>query len=180
MQSYVELLLQASKALHEHNLLISVALHARQFLPPHVYFALDRINFMAYDLAADHVAAYDTVVTAAREFFQYKCPPERLVLGIPAYARHSKNPGMVKSFAELMDDSSDKAVERQEWNGFVYDSPESIRQKVEFAMENGMAGVFFWELGQDKQHEELGRGGILLEAAASAVTQKRQGQNVEL
>lgn len=170
LQAYVDLLLQACKTMHKANLLVSVALHARQFMPPQLYHTVDRVHFMAYDLAAEHVAQYDLVVTAAKEFVQYKCPPSKLVLGIPAYARHSSNPGMVKSFAELMDDSSDVAATRPEWSGYRYDSPAFIQKKVEYAIANELAGVFFWELGQDKQHAELGPGGILLEAAAAAAT----------
>jgi len=178
LQSYVELLLQASKALHAKNLLLSVALHARQFMPPQVYHAVDRVHLMAYDLAAPHYAQYDSVVQAVQEFVQYQCPLSKLVLGIPAFGRHFENPSLVRTFAELMDESSDEAMSRQEWNGYRYDSPESVQKKVEYAVRNGLAGVFFWELGQDKQHAELGPGGILLEAAASFV--KRRDQNTEL
>lgn len=180
LQAYVDLLLQAATALHEHSLLISVALHARQFMPPQVYHAVDRIHFMAYDLAANHVALYETVVMATKEFMQYKCPPSRLVLGIPAYARHSTDPGSVKSFAELFDDSGGAVVTLQDWSGYRYDSPASIEKKVTYALDNELAGVFFWELGQDKQHVELGPSGILLEAAAKSAAKRRQEGSAEL
>ena len=91
-----------------------------------------------------------------------------MMLGLPAYGRHAQNPEMAKSFSELMDESSNEALSLQEWNGYRFDSPENVKKKVEFAKQQGMAGVFFWELGQDKQHAELGAGGILLEAAAEA------------
>jgi hypothetical protein len=37
-----------------------------------------------------------------------------------------------------------------------------------------MAGIFFWELGQDFQHAELGAGGILLQAAAEVVAKQSE------
>lgn len=172
LQAYSTLLLDMSKILHGQNLLISVALHARQFMPPQVYEAMDRIHFMAYDLEASHVAAYETVVKAVAEFVEYACPISKMVLGLAAYGRHYQNPGFVKTFSELMDESSNAAASQQEWNGYRYDSPQSIRRKVEFATQQGMKGVFFWELGQDKQHAELGPGGILLEAAATESDRK--------
>ena len=166
LQAYVSLLLEASKRLRAAGLLLSVALHPRQFMPPQVYDAVDIIHIMTYDMADNHVAPYNMVVRAVEEFIKYGCPASKMLLGIPAYARHYQNPGLVKTFAEIMDDSSGMAVSTQEWNGYRYDSQASIHRKVGYAIEKGTAGVFFWELGQDKQHPKLGPGGILLEAAA--------------
>jgi GH18 family chitinase len=172
LQAYTTLLLEASQKLHGSNLLISVALHARQFMPPQLYKAMDRINIMTYDLEASHVAAYDSVVTSVQEFKQYGCPLSKMVLGLPAYGRHTQNPALVKTFSELMDETNNEAVMLQAWNGYSYDSPVSIERKVEFAMLKQMAGVYFWELGQDFQDPELGVGGILLETAANAVANR--------
>lgn len=166
-QAYAALLIQASKELHKADLLISVALHPRQFMPQQVYDEVDRINFMTYDLDYNHVAEYDSVITAVEEFYNSGCPATKMVLGIPAYGRHFQHPALVKTFAELMDESSDTAVSRHVWNGYRYDTPTTVQQKVEYAVFKRMAGVFFWELGQDKQHAKLGPGGILLEAAAN-------------
>jgi len=55
----------------------------------------------------------------------------------------------------------------QTWEGYQFDSPDDVRAKVEYAMQNGLGGVFFWELGQDKQLLGVVEGGILLDAAAS-------------
>ena len=153
--------------------MISVALHPRQHMNPQVYSLVDRVNFMAYDLDAHHVAEYESVVKAVDDFLepQYDCPSEKVLLGLPAYGRHFRHPALVKTFAELMDESSDTAISRHVWNGYRYDTPSTVQQKVDLAVSNGMAGVFFWELGQDKQHAELGPGGILLEAASNSAKQ---------
>jgi GH18 family chitinase len=180
LQAYTTLLLEASQKLHSASLLISVALHARQFMPPQLYKAVDRIHLMAYDLEASHVAAYDSVVRAVKEFKQYGCPVSKMMLGLPAYGRHSQNPSMAKTFSELMDESSHEALSLQEWNGYRFDSPANVKKKVEFAKQQGMAGIFFWELGQDFQHAGLGAGGILLQAAAAEGVAKQSEEKSEL
>jgi hypothetical protein len=92
-------------------------------------------------------------------------------LGIPTYARHTQNPGSVKTFAEIVDaieketDLPAKFDGQNDWHGLRYDSPQAVRDKVDYAKRKGLGGVFFWELGQDKQHASAA-GGMLLEAAA--------------
>lgn len=170
-EAYAALLVEAANKLHKADLFLSVALHPNQFMPQRVYDEVDRIHFMAYDLEHAHVAHYDTVMKVVQDFIQSGCPASKMILGLPAYGRHFQSPGLVRTFAELMDDSKDQAISRNVWNGYQYETPSSIRQKVEYAVFNRMGGVFFWELGQDKQHDELGKGGILLEAAANSAKQ---------
>jgi len=119
------------------------------------------------------------------------CPPSKIMLGIPAYARHWDNPGDVKSYAELIDElektrkvaststsendeqpllNREDVEKFHEFNGYIVESPKRVREKVEYARNRNMAGVFFWELGQDKQHLSIAPGGILLESAAAAAT----------
>ena len=113
-------------------------------------------------------AEYDRVVEEVNAFLQRDCPPSKLVVGIPAYARLESNPGQVRTFSELMADSNGEAILTNVWNGYRYDSPVAVKKKVEYAMSKGVAGVFLWELGHDRQDEKLAPGGLLLEAAASA------------
>lgn len=170
-EAYATLLIEAASTLHKADLVLSVALHPNQFMPQRVYDEVDRIHFMAYDLEHSHVAHYDTVVKVVEDFIQSGCPASKMILGLPCYGRHFQSPGLVRTFAELMDDSQDQAISRHVWNGYQYETPSSIRQKVEYAAFRRMGGVFFWELGQDKQHDVLGKGGILLEAAANSAKQ---------
>jgi Glycosyl hydrolases family 18 len=104
--------------------------------------------------------------------------PHKVLLGIPAYARHLRHPGQVRAFGEIYDgvmmqqDDVTKDIlawdeDLHSWEGYEWESPNRIREKVNLARERGLGGVFFWEAGQDKATEDH-PGGVLLEAAARA------------
>lgn len=61
--SYLKLIHEASSVLHEKKLILSVALHAGQFLPKEIYDHIDRIHLMTYDMivsqgSKNHHASY--------------------------------------------------------------------------------------------------------------------------
>lgn len=169
-QSWMRFLLLAASELHNVGLLISLTVHFGQKLPEQIRDAMDRIQVMAYDLpGAPYHADFNLVFRNVDGFLESGCPGSKLLLGLPAYARLEANPGQVRTFSELMDESNGRVVDTNVWNGYRFDSPREIRQKVARAKSIGLGGVFFWELGQDSQHDKLGPGGILLEAAALQV-----------
>jgi hypothetical protein len=101
-----------------------------------------------------------------------------------------QNPNQVKSYAEIVDSGSASYVaalsaemeksegEEEEGedgggsgsgddltaDGFGLNGPKTVRRKVAWAKSEGLAGVMFWELGQDK----IGHGASLVAAAANA------------
>jgi len=100
-------------------------------------------------------------------------PAEKLVLGLPAYARHVRDLNQVKSYAELVDAAESSSsvgsltnfgLGEQTLSGFAGNGPSLVSGKVAWATSKGMAGVFFWEIGQDK----LGHPSSLVAAAAAA------------
>lgn len=171
---YLRLIRKVSIGLKEAKLGIAVAVHVGQFLSPDLYGLVDHIHLMAYDIGnAPYHGDMTRVKEAVKGLIDSGCPPHKILLGIPSYGRHSKNKGDVKTFAEIADGMLvDGAKEltfpaNGEWKGYLFESPTGVQEKVAFAKKKGLAGVFFWELGQDKQHE-IAKGGILLEAAASS------------
>lgn len=171
VDNYLALIVKAVGALHNVGVKVSVAIHADQNLPLKLYRKVDRINLMAYDLPGPYHALQETVEKAVDSLIRSGCPAHKISLGIPTYARHTQNPGSVMTFAEIIDameketDLSDRFDGQNDWKGFKYDSPQAVRDKVDYAKRKGFGGVFFWELGQDKQYASA-PGGLLLEAAA--------------
>ena len=173
-KDYERLLSEAALALHDANLLLSVT--TRQTFTPKVWNQVDRIHFMGYDLlfggGPKHHASFQIVTKVVEDWLdKYNYPSEVIVLGIPCYARHGDDPRNVKTFAELIDDGMDVGnvaltVDGSEWKGYLFDSIEAVKNKVDFAKKKGLGGVFLWELGHDKQDPEAAPGGYLLQAAA--------------
>lgn len=171
---------EASKRIRKQGIKLSVALHPGQVFADEFYGTVDRVNLMTYDMITEKGIHHSTIKNtkkAVQLLVDSGCPKFKIVVGIPAYARHGKNPGNVKTYSEVVDallesepdTTKEKIDQRKSWKGFLFDSPPQVRKKVDYAVEDGLAGVFFWELGQDKQHEELGPGGILLEAAGQQI-----------
>ena len=169
-------------------------------IPPSIYELLDRVHFMSYDMVGGGNGENDDRYHASlpkveRALDELLAPgggldtePQRrkVLLGIPAYARHLRNPSDVQTVAELHDrifptddgdgvagggtlSSPDRRRFRgmHSWGGYEWESPRRIRAKIDLVRDRGLGGIFFWELGQDKATAEH-PGGILLEAAVAA------------
>lgn len=177
-QDYVDyeaLIMNAAYVLHKEGMQISVALHAGQTLPEEVYDVLDRVNLMSYDMSgASYHADFGQAREAVNTLLKSGCPAHKIFLGLPAYGRHRRQISETKTFAELADIAFEQGVTIQELhknfeiNEYMVDSPAAVSAKVRHAQSVGLGGVFFWELGQDKQHESA-PAGILLTAAAARV-----------
>ncbi|CAB9514369.1 Endochitinase B [Seminavis robusta] len=181
-QNFVHLARDLYKEIiHKSGLQVSVALHPYHVFENHNFYShITRINLMTYDMVdgrGGHHAEMKGITASVMHLLKYKCPADKIVLGIPAYARHGRNPGQVKTYSEIVDailktnpDADLKSVaQRSEFKGYLYDGPNDVRRKVDMAVKDGHAGIFFWEIGQDKQHEEWAPSGILLEAAGEQV-----------
>jgi GH18 family chitinase len=188
-------LIEAISQWHHQGLKVSLTLHPRQgrMIPPNVYKLLDRIHFMTYDMIAPdrkYHASLPKVRQAVEELLQpgggVETMPHKVLLGIPAYARHLANPSQVKTFGEIYDEihneftPNDNPTEETKqfllgdmkstlnsWNGYEWESSSRIRAKIDLAKELNLGGVFFWELGQDKLTEGH-PSGVLLETAIAA------------
>lgn len=154
-----------------------------------IYSRIDRLHLMTYDMISrDPNTAndpYHASISKTQEMLEallqpgggMEQTPEKILLGIPAYARHLQHPGNVKTFAEIYDavvqesggdESSIDWTTLHSWKGFEWESGERIRDKMQLAREKELGGVFFWEIGQDKVSKLYPRG-VLLEAAAAGV-----------
>ena len=130
---------------------LGVALHT--WNPLKHYEDVDTVHVMAYDMIRDrgHSLMRDTR-EAVNAILASGAPPKKIVLGIPAYCRALSNPGLVKTFeevvreADLWDGGDIVTIDGVEYgcNSFA-----TVAEKAAYASERGLGGVFFWELGQD-------------------------------
>jgi GH18 family chitinase len=171
LAAYSQLIKETATVLHKHGILISIT--TRQFFSKDVIDHVDFINLLAFDLIQKgdgsrrpHHAAMESVsILVDNVLFQGDVPPSKLLLGIPAYARHEVDPATnVRTFAELVEDGY-RELTQSSYKGYLFDSPGRVKRKVKFAKERRLGGVFLWELGQDKQVRGA-PGGMLLEAIA--------------
>lgn len=112
-----------------------------------------------------HHAELNAVKTVIEAFISHGCPPGKLILGLPAYARHGENHAFIKTYSEIIDAYGHGKLGTVD--GYFFDSPEDVTAKVKYAKKAGLGGIFLWELGQDKQTDQY-EGGILLQTAAHA------------
>lgn len=194
--AYLSFLHAASAMLHRYDLIVTVALHPGQHLPNTICESLDRVHVMTYDMIRrrdddgsryDHHASMRSTIDAMEGFVAAGCPPHKVVMGIPAYGRHERDAGLVRTYSEIVDDvlmnvDDDGGVDDDDnmearmngirsvdsWGGYRFDSPDDVRAKVDYVVRNGYGGIFIWELGQDRRVSGLAGGGMLLEAAAAA------------
>ena len=103
--SYVRLLNEIHVSFAGTTHTLTVALHPGQTLGEHGYHAVDRVHFMSYDMPSTNGnhADFASVRQAVDRIIASGCPKDKLVLGLPLYARNKESPGDVKSYAELMD-----------------------------------------------------------------------------
>lgn len=181
---------EASKTIRKKGIKLSVALHPGQVLVADFYAAVDRVNLMTYDMITEKGSHHSTIrntKAAVKVLADSGCPKSKIVVGIPAYGIHGKNPGDVKTYSEIVDAlleldpnlSRDDATQRKSWKGYLFDSPSLVAKKAAIAKEEGLMGVFFWELGQDKQHPEWSPGGMLLETAAIEISGEASDSNTK-
>ena len=201
--NYILFLNEAIPQLHKEGIKVSLTLHPHQgrLIPPTVYQLLDRIHLMAYDMigssdgsssssVSNYHASLDKVRQTIEELLQrnigLKKTPQKILLGIPAYCRHNRDPSQVKTFGEIYDeiriDNNNNPNEEKtkfllgdiyssmySWKGYEWDSPSRIQAKIDLAKENNLGGIFFWEIGQDKFTDEHPNG-VLFDTAATAVS----------
>lgn len=125
--------------------------------------SLDLLNIMTYDMNTFAHSSMTYTKNAVEGWASHGFGSEKVVLGVPFYAR-CENPAYEwKGYCELMDmvengnaemlrtDEQDYVV--IDGNKLSIDTPESIAKKIEYIKQNNFAGIFNWQELTDKDGE---------------------------
>ena len=115
--------------------------------------AVDYINIMAYDNNQDQNHSTYAWVTGQTvfSFWSGKVAKSKLVMGLPFYGRPANSPanGNGQNIYPFSSVTAANVSNDSEY-GYYYNGKTTIANKVKFALQQGMLGVMFWELSQDK------------------------------
>ena len=107
---------------------------------------LDFINLMAYDGPKSNHSSYAMAERSVATWLARGIHPDKLVLGVPFYAR----PGGATYRTLLVNDPATASGDRILFKGVEqnYNGPATIRRKTELALQLA-GGIMIWELSQD-------------------------------
>jgi len=165
-QAYATLLSDLRTTFEPHGLLLSVTAAAWQKLTPEAIAAADYVQLMAYD----HDQQHSTLEGAKKDVEQLlgaKVPAEKIVLGLPFYGRNLKTREAM-TYREILEKFTPKSSD-DELQEMYFNGPDTIRQKTQYAIRNGLAGIMVWELGQDATGE-----GALLKVIEDSISSERR------
>ena len=145
-QGYAKILQELRTAFQPQGLSLSITMAAWQSVPKEAFDAVDWIQVMAYDQPGKH----STLEGAKADIERLRAAgaaDAKMTLGLPFYGRKVGAPDQVKTYREIS--KSNVSAEVDEWEGYYFNGPRTIRDKVNYARKAGLAGVMVWELGQD-------------------------------
>jgi len=141
---------------------------------------VDYVNIMTYDLdeaphhhsALSDSRAYKDCNRAVKAYLDKGVSPDKLVLGIPFYGRHSWSTSPTAITYRKILQLDRRQFRRNQWDGIAscpfvetmngtfycgYDNPKSIAIKGDWVRKKGMRGLMYWEYDQDDDKGTLRR-----------------------
>lgn len=164
---YGLLLETLNKQLKLHGLTLSVTVAAWQELDPLVLRSVDWIHVMAYDHPKKH-STLENSQADVEKLIKAGADQNRITLGIPFYGRKVDQSDQVQTYRDLLKHAGKAVVDGDEFDGYFFNGPATIRRKMDYAKSTGLAGVMIWELGQDAQGSDS-----LLELIVQTAAQRR-------
>ena len=132
-----------SGATADGNIYYDAAAHTNKVLE-----AVDWIHVMAYDGGdGERHSAYDFAVNSGKYWHETRgLPSQKVVLGVPFYARPSW-----ESYEHILADNADAwKKDMVQYNGMEvwYNGVDTIQKKTQYALDN-LGGIMIWEVTQD-------------------------------
>jgi GH18 family chitinase len=123
----------------------------------HQYF--DLIHVMTYDqhgpwtTEGPHSPYSESIAAIGFWINTMEAPPSKLLLGLPFYGyswNEGDEPGQAYYYAEILDKYPDEDVaNKDQIDHLYYNGKATIVKKCRWAIENKIAGVMIWQIGQD-------------------------------
>jgi chitinase len=104
---------------------------------------LDMVHVMAYDM--QNFSPFELVQAIKTHL---KIPASKITMGIPFYARNPAT-GEAETYSAIVQKHGPIKSSSNEVRGFMYNGVVLAKKKTRYAIDEGMAGVMIWELGQD-------------------------------
>lgn len=150
LASLTTLLRETREAFADDKRLVTMAVPAWLDLPEEAYRAVDRVHLMSYDQPFPQ-STVEQLEKDIERLTARGCPPEKLVAGVPFYGRNAK--GDARTYGELMS-KSPRTATGDVIDGYAFNSPATIRRKLQLIQDKELGGVMFWEITQDSASPE--------------------------
>lgn len=161
--AYSTLLVETKHAFRPHRMVVTVAVAHGQRLSAEAYQAVDHVHLMSYDHGT-YLPTFERSIMDIQQQLSFGVPREKLYLGIPFFGRHALQKNEARSYAELTAQHH-PAPDIDEVGNYHFNGVATIRKKVDYVRQQGLAGIMVWELGQDIAH-----GGTLLNTIRNAIS----------
>lgn len=155
-QDYNNLINEASKALHENGMMLSSAQSTGTGLSLQSLNALDRINIMSYDnygTMNNHSTFYNSAVNILKEFKNKGVDPQKLILGMPYYGvktdSYFEQWDYSHIYNQMMTEQGAVDPGVNVYAKWGFNGTNLIRDKVLYAIEQEIGGVFIWQMKND-------------------------------
>lgn len=150
-KSYGLLLRDLRQAFEPSKMKLSVTIAGWQKLDRTGIDAVDTVQIMAYDHQGPH-STFENSVKDIETVKNAGVPASKITLGVPFYGRHIQTREAM-TYAEIVS-RFDPAPNVDLAGNVYFNGPGTIRKKVRFAIDNRLAGVMIWEIGQDAAVEK--------------------------
>jgi hypothetical protein len=149
--SYSALARDLNQAFEPHALMLTIAVGAFEHeIVPQAIGCFDWLSVMAYDDTPPHHSTMDRATSSLSHWQNKGAPRERLLLGVPFYGRNAAD---YYYWYRYIIDTYDPPPEADYIGGIGFNGVETIRQKTEYVVDNGYAGIMIWELSLDTTDE---------------------------
>lgn len=145
-EDYGQLLHDLRLGLQPHELTLTVTVAAWQAISITVGDSADYVQLMSYDHDGKH-ATLEAAKQDLKKLIAKGIPAAKILLGVPFYGRHQKTRSAL-SYHDIVQTYAPKP-DIDEVEQIYFNGPNTIRRKVALAREQRIAGIMFWELGQD-------------------------------